>query len=81
MADERAGRRAIIKGKCPGQGMVGCKIQWEVKNTENGVEEGRHSLEGSPENPCAAQGLVAIVEHPWGFGRIAHWWSRVQARI
>jgi len=49
--------------------------------TQSEVEEGRHFLEGSCENPCAAQGLVAIVEHPWGFGRMAHWWSQGQASI
>lgn len=35
-----------MNGNCPEQGRVGWKIQWEVKNTENGVDEGKHCLKG-----------------------------------
>lgn len=69
MLDERVGGRAILHGKCPGRGRVGCEIKREVKNTENGVEAGRRCLEGSCENPWVTQGLVAMAEHPSSFGR------------
>lgn len=35
---------------------MGWKIQREVKNTGNGVDEGKHCLEGPCENPCGGTG-------------------------
>lgn len=69
MADECVGRRAVLNGKCLGQGRVSCKIKWEVRDTENGVEKGRHCLGGSCENPWMVQQLVAMVDRLLGFGR------------
>lgn len=81
MANAWVVRRGMVNEKCPEQGRVGWKIQWEVKNTGNVVDEGKHCPEQPCENLCVAQRLVATTEDLQCFRRIPHWWGWVQARI
>lgn len=76
-----AGRGAILNGKCPGQGRVGCKIRWEVKNTEKCSGRGKTLTGRVLIESLYGPGVGGHHGASIGFGGITHQWSQVKARI